>query len=248
MECAYPFKAGYRRGEHDPLKYSVRALYAHYPISRLWLFGDVLPEWVEPEAVEFVPTDQGSTKFANIGRNITAAARARGMADAFLWLNDDFFLLADHGEAFPLYCRRESLEDYAESLNNGGSPNPTLTHRSFVVGINRQADLLKQWGLEAPNQCAELHTPIPLIRARLVAILDRARRDMPALEAGHFRGLYGVGMPARPIADVKIKGQDELPPAGATMVSVAPESWETGAVGQYLRARYWRRSPFERGA
>jgi hypothetical protein len=70
---------------------------------------------------------------------------------------------------------------------------------------------------------------------------------MPELEGGHFRALYGVGLPAIPIADIKIRAHTELPAPGQTMVSTTPESWTMGAIGQYLRARYWRKSPFERG-
>lgn len=211
----------------------------HLEVDRVWIAGD-LPNWIDPATVEHLPTDQSSSKFTNIGRNIRAVAES-SIADDFLWLNDDFFIIEDL-EEIPLHSRPEPFGQLIENWNEHAG---TTDHKAYIRGMRRQYQLLLEWGFDERIMCSDLHVPIPLNKGRLLEVLDRAAATAPDLEAGHFRALYGAGLEMVPIRDNKRKGES-LELGDPPFVSTSPVAWQRGA-GVEIRSRYWRRSPFERG-
>lgn len=238
VDVAFPTKRNYRASGSDPLRWALRCLSQHLEHDRVFIVGD-LPSWVEPTSVVHIPVVQDATKFVNIGRNIRAAAGSE-ISDRFLWMNDDFFLLEDVEEV-PLYCRHRSFREVVQGLHDeAGDAN----HRAYCIGMRGQLEILERWGFTEPH-CTDLHVPIPLERGLLLEVLDRASHE-PGHELGHFRALYGAGLDAEPMMDVKLRHHRDMPREGAWVTSTNPVAWEVGDAGKMIRRRYHRPSPYER--
>lgn len=235
MDLVVPVRDHTRRGP-EPLRWMLRTVHQHLPqVDRVVVVGH-RPHWCQPDV--WIHSPNNSTKFTNIGRHLEAALRSPDVADAFIWTNDDIFLLADLGD-LPVYARG-TIQAHLESARIAG----VKLHDDFVDGIRRQAALAKLWGYDpATTLNADCHTPIPLDKDRLASVLERRDKDDPAIEGGHFRMLYGLGLECQPIRDPKVK-RDKTPPADAVMVSTTTRSWESG-VGETIRQRYRSPSPWE---
>lgn len=239
MDIAYPIR-GVRASGPDPLRWSLRTAYQHLPVDRVFIAGARRPGWLKPhERIVFIETAQARTKHDNIGENLRAVLGSE-ISEEFVWLNDDFFLLSDFDE-IPLWARRQSLREKVEALRPDiGSPD----NQAYVKGMRAQLGILSEWGFDDPI-CAELHVPIPLARTRAEEILDRVEREFPEHELGHFRALYGAGLPAELRDDVKVKSHTQELSENADLVSTSPVSWNVGNVGKQIRGKYWRRAPWE---
>jgi hypothetical protein len=211
-------------------------------VERVFIIGH-LPPKISPDRVEFIPTPQEGTKFANIGENLEAVMESH-ISEEFIWLNDDFMLLEDFTGPMPVWARELPMREHIERLHPGiGSAE----HRAFVLGLITQFEILLEWGFDDP-MCADLHLPIPLEKLRLKAITSRVWAEYPLLERGHFRALYGAGLELEPVADVKHSAHRGFPEAVRGWVSSSPVAWNVGELGRVIRKRYWRPSRWEVGS
>lgn len=242
MDLVIPIRPGHRSGP-EPVKWLLRTYYQHWPaIERVFIVG-YLPPCLDATTLIHIPTTQASTKFVNIGENLQAAIDSPDLGEEWIWANDDMFLITDYLDPLPLYRRPQPYADVIDGWGATGAPD----HREYVIGMRRQYEILKDWGHENPH-CCELHVPIPINRTHLEAVTRRAWSEYPDLERGHFRGIYGGTLPIGdtvPLDDVKIRAHNRPPAQISPWVSTSPVSWNVGAVGRWIRERYWRPSRWE---
>lgn len=244
MDLVIPIRPGGRNGP-EPVQWLLRTYEHHWEaIDRVFIVGH-LPRNLDPSEVIHIPTDQHRTKFENVGENLEATLRSEELGEEFIWANDDMFLIEDLEEPLPLYRRPIPYREVVAEWEAQGPPE----HRAYVIGMKAQLEILEDWGYSDPI-CTELHVPIPIDRSRLTAITDRAWKEYPELERGHFRGIYGGTFTEKesvPMADVKHRPhRGGIPAKGARWISTSPVSWNIGEVGKWIRRKYWRKSRWEK--
>lgn len=227
------------RPNPDHLKWVIRSWAANFPVTRLYIVGS-LPDFFDPAEVEFISTAQDLSKFWNIGRNLYATLTS-DVDDQFVWINDDFFLLKKKRKI--QLTNRGPWDDVISFL---GEPRGTHLFQDYVKGFRSQRDILRAWGFDtAVEPCVDLHTPLELDKARMLDVLTRMVREYPEHWTGHFRGLYGAGLPSERIADPKVKKDDQLPDPSWWTASVGLNAW-SGAAGEMLRETFAKKSRFEK--
>ena len=239
----YPVRTG-RRPDPDHLRWSIRSVAANLPHSEIVIVG-VLPDWVDPETVTHIPTVQGRRKFENIGVNLHAALDVfRG--ETIHWFNDDFYVLSPVTEV-PL-IDRGPMGPFCQSLRKHKAAGSYSTdHDDYLRGMEGQRQILRSWGFDDDTPCVDLHVPIPVDVDRCVDILERTTAANPGHPHGHFRMLYGAGLPSVRSKDVKYSSKskriDNWPsPFISTFLAV----WQRGVAGAQLRERFPTPSPYEK--
>lgn len=222
---------GSRRAGLDQLVWAARSWMEFLPDPRLILVGSVCPPGLKPDV--FVKTGQRRSKFWNIGENLEAAVNSDQVADEFVWMNDDFFLL-EPMPVVPLTGRNGSWDEVVDWL---GPVRGTYDFRRYISGFRQQRDLIGSWGFDTSREvCGDAHTPIWLEKQRVVDVQTAAREGDPYLESGHFKGLYAAGLDPVRVTDPKVKKVDVVP--SGWMVSTSEKSWLFGAAGEWLRTRF----------
>ena len=230
MDVFYPLRAD---PINAPLRYSLRALCQNFPVDNVWVAG-YKPDWLV--GVGYMPTHQRGTKHQNSTANLLTGCFNAAMADDFVLMNDDFFIL-------------EPVEEI-ETLHRGRVADVLLDYAyrgSYRHGMAQTAALMHELGVADPLSY-ELHVPMVLNRRRMVEALHIGLEAMPRLEmtALHKRSLYGnlFNVGGREVGDVKIKERHGPLPKGP-YVSTSPGSW-VGRPGKRIRNRFPEPSKFER--
>jgi hypothetical protein len=225
-------------GRSPELPYSLRSLPNLRQVDRVVMVGARPPGLRDVVHVPATPARPG--KHWSTWANWRAAAASPLISDDFVLMNDDFMVMRPV-DVLPVY--------EAGPLVELGAPRDSARadRRSKV------ADLLTAMGIVPPLgggfRSFELHIPMPVNRAALADVLDRAEaaRHRDYLPAGK-RSLYGnaVGLAGVPAADVKIRDFDTVPPDDATFVSTHEWYFSRGAVGRWVRERLPEPSRWER--
>lgn len=232
-----------RPGLHDApahLRYSLRTAYHHLPHDRVFIVGHA-PSWLNLDLVHHIPSPQLPQRYANRSEPFLRFANQRANLEAVfasdvsehaIWMNDDFYALTDITSTIPFY-HRGSLTSYLSNLGNG----------EYAEGQRFCLKLLESWGYPDPdNYC--VHAPLPVSVSRLSDLMTIAWSE--GLQGGFLRALYPVGQPGNhvEITDPKIKTATDLPEISWSWVSSSQPSWDN-ALGDLIRNRYWRPSPYE---
>lgn len=232
-----------RRPTPDYLTWTLRSIDKNLPHTNVVLVG-ALPKWVDPAAVTHVPTLQGVHKFVNIGVNLQAALDHPDVTDQFTWFNDDMYILRPVDQV-PL-MHRETIGAFCERLNTHRHRAAHSTdHVAFVKGMQSQRWILRKWGFTDDEPCTDMHTPIPIDKARCVDVLARAQQTAPEHQLGHFRALYGAGLPSQHLKDPKPSRKD-FRVTDETYLSTYVSTWKDGLVGQHIRALFPTPSKYEK--
>lgn len=239
MDVAYPLRHK-RPGRYDPLVWSLRSL-VHIPHDRVFLAGGFAKE-VDPTKVIHIPVADYGEKWTNAAANLRAVLES-DISEDFIWMNDDFFFHQDM-KTVPLY-HRETIGETWERLGGDGRPKGSFEHQNFVAGMLSQVRVLRDWGFSDDTPNCDLHVPIVLNKTRLKEVLDYVKASHPKHPVGHFRALYGAGLSSERLADPKIKKIDRMPSPSWPFISSNEGSFRSGAVGKYVRFRYWQPSPYE---
>ncbi|WP_432034584.1 hypothetical protein [Streptomyces antibioticus] len=208
---------------NEELRYSLRSLAAHLPHGRVWIAG-YRPAWVS-DTVGHIDTAQTGSRFQNSTGNLRAACEHPDVAEDFVYFNDDFFVMQAL-EAVPVLHRGPLAEVIAST--------PSSLYRR---GASATQMHMQRMGLadEGPLLSYELHVPLPVVKADMLAALD-AGRGLPVL---HKRTLYGnlCRIGGVQTADVKVKAYDDVGPDGP-FVSTSDASFAGGRVGERIRAAF----------
>lgn len=228
------------RGRGQVLRWSLRSVHtaaAGRPV-RIVLIGHV-PDYIRPRApgLEIIRVPQGRDTFTNVWTAWQKAADALdGRGEGWWWMNDDFFVTGALDAALtsahlgPLRTWVDMIEGrgnysawvqraecaYTVLTSAGYEPMSWETHRPMYV---EPGDVYK-----ARHFLAEARVE-PCSIAQRTVIATVAGRDGPAWH------------------DPKIGGRTGK--VHTPLVSTSPTAWK-GPFGRQLRARWLRRSPWER--
>lgn len=217
-------------GEHNPhLRYSLRTL-SNLPYRRVWLAGHC-PAWVRD--VGHIPVPPKPTKYLSSTANLRAACEHPDVADDFVLMNDDFFVMQPVGRV-PVLHRGPvaQVEAYYASKASG----------NYLRGLRETKALLAELG--TPNPLSyELHVPMNLDKAKMLETLDTGQH----LDVLHKRSLHGNlhGLGGRQITDPKILTRGHQFPRNAPFLSTMPDTFTHGQVGAFIRARFPTPGPYE---
>lgn len=219
---------------NSPLRYSLRSL-VNLPHRRVWLAGH-RPTWVSHE-VGHVATVQGNDRFANSTRNLEAAASHPEVAERFVYMNDDFYVMEPVDE-IPLLHRARVHRFAAHLRAKWGREYPYLT------GMLRTGELLASLGIDDPL-CYEVHTPMMMTKTRLLEALDIGYGTRPL----HKRTLYGnlFHDPAEStlVDDPKIAFGAQPSYLPTPFLSTGDRAW-SGATGKAVRRQFAAPSRYEK--
>lgn len=217
---------------NEQLRYALRSWAAHLPHRRVWLIGH-RPQWVT--GVEHLPRAQPGTKYQNTTGAVRLACLTDGISDPFLLANDDMFVMHAQSNGMPVLHRGPVRGVEAYYAARGSGP--------YLRGMRETRDLLVSLGHLDPLSY-ELHVPMPVGKAGMLAALDEAAH----LDVVHKRTLYGnlAGLGGTEIRDVKILHRA---PRGygpsSLFLSTMPDSFAAGHVGQFIRRAFPKPSPYE---
>lgn len=215
---------------NEQLRYSLRSVAAHLPHGRVWLAGHC-PSWVRD--VGCIPVVQQGTKYQNSTANLKAAAEHPDVADEFLLMNDDFFIMRPV-ERMPVLHRGpvSKVEGYYARRASG----------MYLRGMRETRELLAELGFPAPLSY-ELHVPMPMDKTGLLHALEAGQH----LEVLHKRTLYGAlhGLGGHEIPDPKVLGRGGQFAREAPFLSTMPDSFSGGLVGEFIRGRFPSLSVYE---
>lgn len=217
---------------NQQLRYALRSWAANLAHRQVWLIG-YRPPWVG--GVRHLPTRQaGRTKYQNTTAAVRAACEHPEVSDTFLLCNDDFFTMTPVDQV-PVLHRGpvREVEAYYATRGNG----------SYLRGLRETRDLLVHLGHEDPLSY-ELHVPLPVEKAGMLAALDAGRH----LDVVHKRTLYGnlAGLGGERLEDVKVLHRGPRFKAETPFLSTMPDSFANGVVGQVIRRAFPRPCRYEK--
>jgi hypothetical protein len=214
---------------NEQLRYALRTWAANLPHRQVWIVG-YRPAWLQN--VGHIPTAQPGTKYQNTTAAVRAACEHPDVADRFLLMNDDFFVMRKLAQMPVLHRGRvDAVERYYASRASG----------SYLAGMRETRDLLASLGHTEPLSY-ELHVPLPVDKAGMLEALDVGRH----LAVVHKRSLYGnlASLGGDQIEDVKVLHRGPRFPQGP-FLSTMPDSFANGMVGRHIRQAYFQPSPYE---
>lgn len=233
MDIVYILGQG-SRWDNNEIRYSIRSVQENFPHRRIFVVG-ILPPFLT--GVVHVPAqDPHSNKLKNAMEKIRAACLISEVSDAFVLMNDDFFILKPTGGAMPYYTEG-SLEAYMERHSTHGG--------YYYQAMGETRRLLKDAKL--PEKNFELHVPMIIEKAKF---LDMAE----AIEWGRvgylFRSVYGNtfcgGVSGPEMKDVKIYHASYLSAASRRPFLSTSDAAATNArFHKFLEDRFPEPSPYE---
>ncbi|WP_199570525.1 hypothetical protein [Streptomyces murinus] len=214
---------------NEQLRYALRTWAANLPHRKVWVVG-YRPAWLRN--VEHIPTVQPGTKYENTTIAVRAACEHPDVADRFLLMNDDFFVMQRQTE-MPVLHRGpvREVERYYAARASG----------KYLTGMRETRDLLVKLGYPDPLSY-ELHVPLPVEKAGMLEALN-VGRHLPVV---HKRTLYGTlaGLGGQRIQDVKVLHRGPQFPHGP-FLSTMPDAFANGMVGRHIRTAFFQPSHYE---
>ncbi|WP_381804187.1 hypothetical protein [Streptomyces niveus] len=214
---------------NEQLRYALRSWSANLPHRKVWIVGH-RPKWLR--GVEHIQTAQPGTKYQNTTDAVRAACEHPDVADRFLLMNDDFFVMQRQTE-MPVLHRGpvRDVERYYAARASG----------KYLAGMRETRDLLVSLGHDDPLSY-ELHVPLPVVKAGMLEALNVGRH----LTVVHKRTLYGAlaNLGGQRIEDVKVLHRGPRFPHGPWL-STMPDAFSNGMAGRYIRHAYFQPSPYE---
>lgn len=225
----------------EELRYSLRSL-KNIPHNKVFIVGEK-PDWATN--VEFIPVPQINTKHINVAINMRTAVESELVSDDFILMNDDFFFMKNIPEMPNLnfglmsdviagYHRRYSeVTPYIETMI---SLYETLIEKGFENPISY-----------------ELHIPMVLNKQNVLTLWQEVTGRLYQFRT-YYGNYFNIGGTAA--ADVKLFIDDEHNPAeyvadpnlyleSQTFLSVTGGSFKRGLPGEFVRAQFPDKSPYE---
>ena len=214
---------------NEELRYSLRSVERNWgPHGKVWIFGGC-PDGLKPD--RFVPVEMILPgKWENTHRLMRIICECDEISEDFWFFNDDFFVMRPTTEDMPQQYNGR-LEDTIEDVEywSGGVTYWTEQLRILVSWAERE-------GFGTVNY--EVHRPMLINRKRMLAVMERYPDVL------FTRSLYGnyYRIGGENHADVMIKHpKQEIGWAIAQkqmFISTTEESFATGGVGDYIRAKF----------
>lgn len=219
-------------GANEELRYSLRSVAKNFPHKNVIFVGGK-PDDIDPDV--FIKIEQTEpTKWANTRRNLIEACKNPGITDDFWLFNDDFFIMKPYK-----HDGREAdrtLWHHIAEIEN----RHNMTMSKYTLMLRHCAKTLKDAGVIKPLNYA-VHRPMLINKAKALEILDRFPSEPM------FRCLYGnltEGV-TESVKDLKITSWSTDRYEGAEIISTEDKAFQDGKVGEYIRASFFRPSPWE---
>lgn len=166
-----------RKGENEELRYSIRSLEKNLPDVNVWIVG-YKPKWYTGN---FIPVKDVSTKFNNIHNALSVIATHPDIADDFVLMNDDFFVLKPMSEIPIVHggLLSEKIREYYRL-----SPSSHYAHL-----LSKANNFLVSRGIEQALDY-DLHMPLPVNKQKLAETIKY--RHMPRSLYGNLQGIGGT--------------------------------------------------------
>lgn len=230
------------------MRYSLRSL-RNIPHGTVYVVGEK-PSWLKGAVhinVVQNPIKNGDipTKYKNVSNNIRTAASTPEISDDFIFMNDDFFIMKpiDVLQAYHWGSMREVIAHYTERYEE---------ESTYMSRMKELYSFLLAQGHAEPVSY-ELHVPMVFNKANL--------RRMYAKNFGpiyQLRTMYGnyFDVGGERIDDVKVyldqrhnSRRYTADPmaylAAQTFLSASGGSFRAAPVGEYVRAAFPGKSPYE---
>lgn len=230
--------------QYEELRYSLRSL-THFPHDRVWVAGAPPPDWcVNVGHIPYDgdadngPPDRGwwARRKTNMRLAILALLDSPEVSDEFLYMNDDFVLVAPPG---PLPHLGSFIESHRGRIDDKTGPYPDLYHW-FV-----------EHGVADPLHVSE-HVPI-LVDQRLAAWMREVWHITGFSVSSLWGNLSGVplvrGGPSVKDGDWVLRHEDEQReswPEHWWSLSTVDRSFHEWPVGDRIRSLFPEKSPYER--
>lgn len=181
MDAVYPIGAG-SQWQDNELRYSLRSLAMHAPeVDRVIIVGRA-PSWLV--GTLNVPHGEGPSICANqLSKMRMALDHVRG--GAFIWMNDDFYLLAK--------------QDWRSI---GHIPHPTHRPAYYQQCYRKAGEFLFSIGI-APARDHELHVPVRYDAGKVLHLLSILPTFNIAFRTVYFNMHAPISVPMK---DVKVHG------------------------------------------
>ena len=224
-----------RKSQYEELRYSLRSLknIAH---GKVFISG-ACPDWAVNVIHTPVEKIAGESRYQNAERNWLAALQHPDLADNFIAMNDDFFIMKPIDD-LQNWHDGDLLEHHDYRVKVGAHPNYTTAMRIAY-------DRLRESGVEQPKGYT-LHVPMLMNKYKRVNLHHMMREEILrgeiVLIRTYYGNLYELGgerMPDVKFADDQFTGQE-------TFLSTTDPSFKYERVGQLIRETFTEKSPYER--
>ena len=173
-----------RPGENEELRYSIRSVISSFPDAKIWVVGGK-PSWYKGD---YIQVRQNTTKYNNARSNLEAICDSEDIAENFILMNDDFFIVKPISDI--AYLNGGLLSEKIEYYNEL-TPNT-----SYVRSLQETHRRLLKRGIVNPLDY-ELHVPMPMHKVGLKASMAGG-----SLWRSVYGNMFGVG--GETIKDVKV--------------------------------------------
>jgi hypothetical protein len=187
---------------------------------------------IKPD-IEIILPQSGRTKYDKVNFTLKEICLNKQISDDFILMNDDFFIMKPLDMSKLKSHYRCSMEEYLQLIVNNKCPS------EYTGRLARTAAALNV--LELTDKCYELHIPMLFNKHKLLEVF------------GVFTGfcgtrsLYGnyhkVG--GSKINDCKVFTCGEDFVKNTNFLSTTDKSFRLGAVGEYIRSQFPKKSRFE---
>ena len=179
-----------RPGENEELRYSIRSVISSFPDAKIWVVGGK-PSWYKGD---YIQVRQNTTKYNNARSNLEAICDSEDIAENFILMNDDFFIVKPISDI--AYLNGGLLSEKIEYYNEL-TPNT-----SYVRSLQETHRRLLKRGIVNPLDY-ELHVPMPMHKVGLKASMAGG-----SLWRSVYGNMFGVG--GETIKDVKVYNSGPL--------------------------------------
>lgn len=149
-------------GNNNELKYLLRSLESNFPVNRVIIVSDILPEWINPESVVHLPAGDPFLhhKDANIIKKLLLAAKLDDITSTFYWSCDDHLFLRPikSHELHPHF-----ISDLKNELSWWWSGH-------WKQGMKRTMDLLESLGKTTYHY--DVHVPQPVEAEKFIEVME----------------------------------------------------------------------------
>ena len=214
---------------NEELRYSLRSVETNWgQHGKVWIFGGC-PNGIKPD--RFVPVDMIMPgKWENTHRLMRIICECDEITDDFWFFNDDFFVMRPTTEDMPQQYNGR-LQDAIEDVEFWACGVTYWTEQLRVL-----VDWAKREGFGTVNY--EVHKPMLINRKKMLEVMRR----FP--EVLFTRSLYGNYYAVGGVhnTDVMIKHPEQnigwVVAQRQMFISTTEESFSSGNVGEYIRAKF----------
>lgn len=229
-----------RPGDRNPeLQMSLRSVAANLPHRKVWLCG-YRPTWAS--GVESIELEPLADKFDNQIQSLRAACANDEISEQFILMNDDFFVMRPI-DRVPL-LHGPTVQELHDQMIAAGKGRDA----AWLVAMRSTLAQMQKWGYENPLSY-ERHSPIPMSRERLGAVLERARGPFLCQSAyaamTDEAGTYGPDAKAETQPLTQFEQFEQYVEERSPFISTHDVSFVRLPVGRYVRKKFPKPGPYE---